>query len=552
MITSCIKLSPGGGFMLDHQSPNGGNNKESFLYLGKPNVDIIEESDFINPSIMLQNKFGIVSLITTHTTVSPNFFGIGAGSEANDAATAADLATYAFGTVRSMSGKNLSWVHTHLKITAISRVGNVVTVSVNYRHFLTSGEHIEIVGFSEAGFNGVFPVTVIPHPSNNYFSYISPLSNADMAPVITAGAYGYCWDYLDSWVALHHNANRDMIYSIQLTPTWAAAGIDTSPSGGAGWNREPLNYAYLYDFCTLVATRYRDKGQFIKYWEVYNEPNYQAYFGVNTAVTTGVINTNQITVASITGISMGMGVKATGITTTDDVKIIGINGNVLTLSQNNVGTVSGSALFNTYFWGGTISALSQCTRIINQAVKAIWPTAKIISSPVTNLVNTDIPWAATNVLSTYFPNMMNASDGNGGIMSQWVDVVGIHLYLDAAKLPTGIKNIQTMLTTLNLNIPMINTESGIKTWNTDSDYNLYRYLVRQAIVSISFGIVSTCFYQLGKTGEIADGYSLGFRQNCIRVISDLYRKISLYGIDSAAMFIDGSVAFRINGQDYTV
>ena len=138
------------------------------------------------------------------------------------------------------------------------------------------------------------------------------------------------WDFdaLDNWVNAHYAAGRDLVFTLFGTPQWASArpternaysdqdpepyqynrGITAEPSDMSKWDR----------FCAKVAQRYKGK---IKYYEVWNEPNYQ----------------------------------------NDGTGAIGTYG----------------------FFSGTYAKLAEIVRRANQAIKAIDPDAKIICPATT-------------------------------------------------------------------------------------------------------------------------------------------------------------------------
>jgi hypothetical protein len=311
--------------------------------------------------------------------------------------------------------------------------------------------------------------------------------------------------------------------------------------------------SYLGDFCTRMASRYEAKSQPIHYWELYNEANFQHATGATTTAT-GTYGANTITVADATNIFIGYGLKGTGLSNTIDVKVVSISGLVITLSANNVGTVSGTIIMYSYFFGGSVGALAQIAKAVNQAVKAVMPTAKIVSPSVTNLMNETVPPSSSNVATTYFTAMMNASDGDTGKLSDWVDVVAIHTYLNNnASLPTAISAVKTIMSSLGISAkPLMNTEQGYAVSTAESDFNLYKDMIRQVVINASLGLSGTSYYQLGKVGANSDGYSLGLRTAMMVSIVAIFNKILTYGIDSAAMLPDGSVAFTVNGINYIV
>lgn len=85
----------------------------------------------------------------------------------------------------------------------------------------------------------------------------------------------YFWDTLDSWVEEHHSNDRDMIFTVFGTPTWASARPLESGAYGLGSRSEPLNMSSLTTFITAVSQRYSGK---IKFWEVWNEPNNNTFY----------------------------------------------------------------------------------------------------------------------------------------------------------------------------------------------------------------------------------------------------------------------------------
>jgi hypothetical protein len=92
----------------------------------------------------------------------------------------------------------------------------------------------------------------------------------------------YVWDYLDSHLKiLKENNVENVTLVIWGTPSWAASFSDPSAANwlGPGSNSPPSNTAYLTDFVTELASRYKNSG--IKY-EIGNEFNVNMFFNSDT------------------------------------------------------------------------------------------------------------------------------------------------------------------------------------------------------------------------------------------------------------------------------
>lgn len=104
------------------------------------------------------------------------------------------------------------------------------------------------------------------------------------------------------------------------------------------------------------------------------------------------------------------------------------------------------------FWIGTAAKLAEMSRLAYQAIKAVAPTATILSPAFIN--------------TTAMSQFMTASDGAGGTGSQWFDVLAFHFYNDNAVLQVerNIGHVQSCRTALaqagRPNVPIWNTESG--------------------------------------------------------------------------------------------
>lgn len=286
------------------------------------------------------------------------------------------------------------------------------------------------------------------------------------------------WSDVDLWVDKHHAAGREFIFTLFGTPRFYSAR--PSEIGIYG----PVNFGLQAEPSDMTkwdafcaAVAARYRGK-IKYFEIWNEPN-----------------------------------------------------------MNNNGTGASGSHF---FFSGTFAKLSEMVRRANQTIKAIDPTAKIISPAITN-------WSATAGQSAenYFVGMMEAPDGAGGKMKDWVDIVGVHLYLpfrnDTTKLAGMIDRISAAKTATSL--------SGLQTWDTESapiggdvidltDAQAIRVIGRSMITMAAKGIARTSYYQY-------DHATMGII-NRPEIIAYRERLISLLRsgkILNAYAFVDGRVVY---------
>lgn len=254
------------------------------------------------------------------------------------------------------------------------------------------------------------------------------------------------WDFadLDSWVDTHFTAGRDLVFTLFGTPGWASARPNerNAYSDQVGepypYNRgitaEPLDMAKWDRFCSKVATRYLGK---IKYYEVWNEPNY------------------------------------------------GSNGTSATSDIN--------------YFSGTFAKLAEMTRRAAQTIKAIDPTVKIVAPSITNWTTT--VQTATTTAEGYFTNMLGTSDGAGGLMKDHVDIINVHLYVSGnhiTSLPKMIDRVKAAMSTAGVAGKEVwDTESGPinPTVSSMTEDAARMFMARSLVVQAAKGISRTFFYQ---------------------------------------------------------
>ncbi len=87
----------------------------------------------------------------------------------------------------------------------------------------------------------------------------------DLEP--TKGAWD--WSRMDLYVGTARRANEEILYTLGMTPLWAAA------RRADGDRSEPGNLADWRNYVRTVARRYQGR---IKYWELWNEVNYDGFY----------------------------------------------------------------------------------------------------------------------------------------------------------------------------------------------------------------------------------------------------------------------------------
>jgi hypothetical protein len=207
--------------------------------------------------------------------------------------------------------------------------------------------------------------------------------------------------------------------------------------------------------------------------------------------------------------------------------------------SNNGTATSGTG----FFFSGTFAKLSEMARRASQAIKAIDPMAKIISPAITN-------WSGTPGQSAenYFLGMMDAPDGAAGKMKDWIDIVGVHLYLpsnnDTSKLASIIDRINAAKTTaLVAELPIWDTESAPIGGDVIglTDEQAMRVIGRSMIIMAAKGIARTAYYQYdhGTMGIISRPEILAYRERLISLLKN-------GNILNAYAFADGRIAYSSN------
>jgi hypothetical protein len=203
--------------------------------------------------------------------------------------------------------------------------------------------------------------------------------------------------------------------------------------------------------------------------------------------------------------------------------------------NNNGTTTSGS----NFFFSGTFAKLSEMVRRANQAIKAVDPTAKIICPAVQG-------WQATSGTSdSYFAGMMSAEDGATGTMKDWVDIVGVHLYLPS---PNKVQDLAGVIDRVKASMAAASV-SGKEIWDTESapigpdmidltDEKAQAIIARSMITMAAKGVARTFYYQYdhGTMGYMGRPQVASYRESIAKLLRGGW-------IVNAHRFTDGRVAF---------
>ncbi|MGE0310547.1 MAG: hypothetical protein AB7P21_02840 [Lautropia sp.] len=96
----------------------------------------------------------------------------------------------------------------------------------------------------------------------------------------------YDWSKMDNWVSTHHNAGKQIIYTLYGTPAWCSSNLGIKDLyNRAGGDSKPSSLTCVQKFVDALVRRYNGDGvRRIQKFEIWNEPNFQGYaYWRNTA-----------------------------------------------------------------------------------------------------------------------------------------------------------------------------------------------------------------------------------------------------------------------------
>lgn len=112
-------------------------------------------------------------------------------------------------------------------------------------------------------------------------------------PDIETSAGVYNWTIFDQFVAWAESIGAEVCHTLAFTPSFYASNLSVSDQyGRAGGSSMPTPVSAWTNYVTACATRYAGR---VKYYEVWNEPNYRASATVGTFFGT---EANMVTLAA--------------------------------------------------------------------------------------------------------------------------------------------------------------------------------------------------------------------------------------------------------------
>ena len=292
----------------------------------------------------------------------------------------------------------------------------------------------------------------------------------------------FTWGDVDSWVNTHYAAGREIIFLLWGTPAFHSARsteVGAYGVGSLGASAEPADMTKWTRYCTKVAQRYLGK---VKYYEVWNEPNYR---------NDGVNLPNPTTPCYFTG---------------------------------------------------TFAKLAEMTRLAAQAVKAVDPTVKIISPSMTDLQ----PTGADTAGDFFKALMDTATGDGSTKTKDWVDIIAIHLYLSrknsVQELPAMIDRFKANMVTAGVSSKELwDTESAPigPAVPLITDPLAGQLMARHLITCAAKGVARTIYYQWDRV-DMGYKHSPGINQLREYAVSLL----SSGTCDGATMLTDGRVILK--------
>jgi hypothetical protein len=210
------------------------------------------------------------------------------------------------------------------------------------------------------------------------------------------------------------------------------------------------------------------------------------------------------------------------------------------------------------FYSGTPAKLAEIARTINLAAKAIKPTVKIIGIAVADCTGTDTLPAGSSNSGVQITNLfLSASDGNGGLGKDWIDIISFHSYATSPNL-SAFDGSKTLID----NMKAANGVSSMPIWADEfnyigPDFGLYtgtevartRALIRLCVRKIPIGFERIMPYAMAGSGNLR---VLGTQESvnewnrwCNILNGATVTRINRVGAN-------GQLACIINGQNYLI
>lgn len=164
------------------------------------------------------------------------------------------------------------------------------------------------------------------------------------------------------------------------------------------------------------------------------------------------------------------------------------------------------------FYSGTPAKLAEMARTINLTAKAIKPSIKILGVAVADCTGTDTLPAGSSNSGVQITNLfLSASDGNGGLGKDWIDILTFHSYASGSPNLSQFDGTKTLID----NMKAANGVTSMPIWANEfnyisPDFGLYtgsevsrtRALIRLCVRKIPIGFDRLMPYAMAGSGTL--------------------------------------------------
>lgn len=198
--------------------------------------------------------------------------------------------------------------------------------------------------------------------------------------------------------------------------------------------------------------------------------------------------------------------------------------------------------YQTWSQPGVWGALGPLAKAANQAIKAVDPSAKILSPSFVSTYDSK---------ATDFVTLLNVSDGGGGILSDWIDGISNHAYAKSLH-PTGWYRSSLLWTDLRrmraslalggyADMPIHITEGGVEHFLAYQPTHQKTLLFRSMLIHAAFGVQGYCAY-------VFDDANVGNVESFVEDWNEFATILNGGVMTRLLIHYDQSVSAVINGQ----
>lgn len=200
------------------------------------------------------------------------------------------------------------------------------------------------------------------------------------------------------------------------------------------------------------------------------------------------------------------------------------------------------------FFSGTQAKLAEMVRRAAVAIKSADPNALIVGPSVTYL------WPSGTGLA-YLQSMLAASDGAGGALKDWIDIVSVHLYASTnpriGEVSCMVKRVRDVMQLAGVaGLPLWNTESAVLSpaFSTLAANERAAAIQRLLLLPLcsNYGAVDCTFVYA------PDGSSYGFVSDDVTQYNALADAIAAGEVSGVRVSPDGRLSYSLAGEEILV